>query len=399
VTSSTSETRAAAEAAVIERARALVPSLRERAATAEQLRRIPDETDRAFREAGLYRVLQPAMFGGLELDYGVHTELSAEIGRACPSSAWALSVTACHAWIFGMFPPEVQKAFWAGAPEATIATSFFADKVSVEREGAGFRLKGRWKFSSNVDHCQAALLMALIAPPGGGRPSAYFLYVPRRDYKIEDTWYSSGLIASGSNDVVVENAFVPEAHALDVALCNRGKSPGGAFHANPLYRLPLFAVFAYTLVGTALGAAQGALDHVADGLKGRSAVLTQIKLREQQSIQLRVAEASAEINAARAVLRQDRARINALAQAGQFADVDERVTWRLNLGYATKLCVNAVERLYPLGGAQGLSQGDPLQRAWRDVHAVGQHIGLVWDIQAVNYGAVRLGLDCPDPRI
>lgn len=393
------DTIAEREAALIARARALAAVVRERAGEAEHQRRIPDQTDREFRDAGIYRALQPAMFGGLELPYGAHTELAAEIARGCPSSGWAAGITACHAWIFAMFPSETQKAFWGPDPDATIATSFFGDRVSAVREGGGFRIKGRWKFSSNVDHCQAALLMVLVPPSGGGRPAPYFLFVPRRDYRIEDTWHSTGLMATGSNDIIVDDVLVPEPHALDVMACNAGKTPGGAFHANPLYRLPLFAVFPYTLVGTALGAAQGALDHIVDGLQGRSAVVTQIKLREQQSVQMRVAEAAAEINAAQALLRHDRSRINALATAGQFPALDERAGWRLNLGYATKLCVSAVERLYPLGGAQGLSTGDPLQRAWRDVHAVGQHIALVWDIQAVNYGAVRLGLPCPDPRI
>ncbi len=387
------------EAALVARAREMVPLLRERATEADRLRRLPDQTDREFRDAGFYRVLQPAMFGGLELDYGAHFELSAEIARGCPSSGWALGITACHSWIFSMLPAETQTAFWRADPRATIATSFFGEEVTVERQSGGFRIKGRWKFSSNVDHCQAALLMVLVPPTNGGRPSALFLFLPRRDYRIEDTWHAAGLMATGSNDIVVEDAVVPEAHALDVMGCNRGTSPGGTFHANPLYRLPLYAVFPFTLVGTAVGAAQGALDYLTEMLRGRNAAVTQIKLREQQSIQMRLAEAAAEINAAYALLRQDRARINTLAQAGQMPEIGERVNYRLNLGYATKLAVSAVERLYPLGGAQGLGAADPLQRAWRDAHAVGQHIGLVWDIQAINAGAVRLDLACPDPRI
>ncbi|MBV8536069.1 MAG: acyl-CoA dehydrogenase family protein [Alphaproteobacteria bacterium] len=399
MTAATSD-KAAVAAALMERARALVPVVRERAAEAERLRRIPQETDRDFRAAGFYRVLQPAMFGGTELDYGTHTELSAEVARGCPSSGWALGITASHAWIFSMFPPEAQKEFWGADPEAAIATSFFGEKVTLAREAGGFRLKGRWKFSSNVDNCQAVLLLAVLPPAGGaGRPNVYFLFVPRRDYKVEDTWHAAGLMATGSNDVVVENALVPEHYVVDIALCTRGKAPGGAFHANPLYRLPLYAVFPYTLIGAAVGAAQGALEHVAGMLEGRSAALSQIKVREQTAVQMRVGEATAEINAARALLRQDSARFNALAKAGQFPDTAERASYRLNLGYACKLCVSAVERLYPLGGAQGLAAGDPLQRAWRDAHAVSAHIALVWDIQAANYGALRLGLPCPDPRI
>jgi alkylation response protein AidB-like acyl-CoA dehydrogenase len=391
------------ESLLLDRARELAPILQKRASEAECQRRIPDETDREFREAGFYRVLQPAAFGGLELSYGIHMELAAEIARGCPSSAWVLGVIASHAWILGMFPPEAQREFWAKDPRATLASSFFPDGASVTREASGFRLRGRWKFSSGVDLCQGVILMAMAAPSeGSGPPSAYFLLVPQNDYRVEDTWFSAGLIATGSNDVVIENAFVPEFRGLEVMQPRNGKSPGGVFHKGYLYRLPLFAVFGYTIAGTALGAAQGALDALTDTLKNRTATQmnpVQNKQREQESVQMRIAESVAEVNAARALLRHDRSRINQQAGAGEFPDQDERVTYRLNLAYATKLCVSAVERLYPLAGAQGLAASNPLQRAWRDAHAVSLHVGLRWDINAINFGAVKLGLTCPDPRV
>ena len=392
----------AVEASLLERARQLLPALAARAAEAEKQRRIPEATHRDFLQAGFYRVLQPAAFGGLELSYGTHFELAAEIARACPSSAWMLGVMAAHAWILGMFPPEGQREFWS-EPGNIVASSFFPAGGTTTREGDGFRVKGRWKFSSGIDHAQGAILMAFSPAAGGGPPTPYFLLVPRQEYRIEDTWHASGLIATGSNDIVIEDAFVPGHRAVEVALTATGKAPGGIFHRGPLYRLPLFAVFGYTLVGTALGGAQGALDFMADLIQGRPAAgpsnAPAKKQREQESAQMRIAEAAAQINAARALLRQDRARINEQAQAGKFPGPDERVTYRLNLGYATKLCVGAMETLYALTGAQGLAMDNPVQRAWRDVHAVSLHVGLRWDIQAINYGAVRLGLPCPDPRL
>lgn len=397
------------EARLLARARELVSVVRTRAAEAEKNRRIPVETDREFRDAGFFRVLQPAAFGGLELSYGFHMRLAEEIARGCPSSAWVLGVIACHAWIFGMFPPQAQREFWSAEPGATLATSFFPDGASVKREGSGFRLNGRWKFSSGVDHCQGILLMAFVGPEspsaasgGGSAPVPYFLFVPRSRYRIEDTWHAAGLIATGSNDVLLDDVLVPGYCSLDVMQSVSGKPPGGVFHKSYLYRLPLFAVFGYTLVGTALGGAQGALDFVIDTLKTRGASQTNVsqnKQREQESVQVRVAEAAAEINAARALLRLDQARINEQGRAGNFPADAERVTYRLNLGYATKLCVSAVERLYPLSGAQNLAADNPLQRAWRDVHAVSLHVGLRWDLNAVNFGAVQLGLKCPDPRV
>ncbi len=394
--------QAALESSLLDRARQLAPVFAARAAAAEKHRRIPDETHRDFLDAGFYRVLQPAVFGGLELSYGIHFELAAEIARACPSSAWVLGVMAAHAWILGMFPAEAQREFWA-EPDNIVASSFFPAGGSAARENGGFRVQGRWKFSSGVDHAQGAILMAFPAASGGGSPSPYFLLVPRQDYQIEDTWHASGLIATGSNDIVIDGAFVPGHRAVEVALTATGKSPGGAFHPGPLYRLPLFAVFGYTLVGTALGGAQGALDFMAGLIKGRPAAgpsnAPASKQREQESAQMRIAEAAAQINAAGALLRQDRARINQQASTGEFPGQDGRVTYRLNLGYATRLCVGAMETLYGLTGAQGLAMDNPVQRAWRDVHAVSLHVGLRWDIQAINYGAVRLGLPCPDPRL
>jgi len=186
------------------------------------------------------------------------------------------------------------------------------------------------------------------------RPIPYFLFVPRSDYQIEDTWHSAGLIATGSNDVILDDVFVPGYRSLEVMQSVSGKPPGGLFHESYLYRLPLFAVFGYTLVELLWAGARGARlcrGHAQDA-RLVATESRQNKQREQESVQVRVAEAAAEINAARALLRVDQARINEQGRAGNFPTEEERVTYRLNLGYVTKLCVSAVERLYPLSGAQ-----------------------------------------------
>jgi alkylation response protein AidB-like acyl-CoA dehydrogenase len=391
------EAKTVSEAELKERARALLPGIRARADAAEQNRHVPEASFRTFREAGFFRLLQPRCFGGFELSYGAHTEISAEIARACPSSGWVVGVLACHAWIFGMFPQAAQRSLWEEDPAAVIATSFLPERASVARESGGFRVSGRWKFSSGAAHCQGIIVMAML-PRQGGPPDAYFLFLPRRHYRIEDNWNAAGLIATGSDDVVIENVFVPDHCALPVMDTAGGRSPGSAFHGNPLYALPLFAVFPFTLIGTALGAVAGALDFLADALSLRASVM-QVKLAEQPSVQMRIAEAQAELDAAWALVREDRVRINEAATARRLPEIAERVAYRLHLGYAAKLCVSAIERLYPLGGARFIDPHNPLQRAWRDTHAVAQHIGLVWDIQAINYGAVRLGVECPDKRV
>jgi alkylation response protein AidB-like acyl-CoA dehydrogenase len=386
----------AAEAALIAKARALAPLLRERAAQAERLRRLPDETHAEFRAAGFYRVLQPARYGGLEGRYGLHTMLGAEAARGCASSGWALSITACHSWIFGMFPREAQDEFWEPDPERTVASSFLAVQPSAVPADGGIRLRGRWRFSSNVDHCHGAILIAMV--PGASGPRQHFAFLHRDQYEIEDTWNVVGLAATGSNDVVVEDAFVPAHRLLDVMTTREGRSPGAQANPHYLFTLPLFAPFSHSLVGPALGAAQGALDQIVHDLRSKTSAAN-VKLAEQQTIQARIAEAAAEIEAASALLQADRARINDNGRLRLLPDDETRVRYRLNVGYAAKLSVQAIERLLPIVGGRGLELADPFQRAWRDAHAVAQHIALTWDLQALNYGAVRLGGKAADGRI
>jgi alkylation response protein AidB-like acyl-CoA dehydrogenase len=386
----------AAEARLIERARGFAPVLRERAAGAEEMRRIPDATHADFRDAGFYRVFQPARYGGLEARYGLHTMLAAEAARGCASSAWALSVTACHAWMLGMFPRDAQDEFWGDDPARAVASSFLPVGPKLAPEAGGLRLSGRWRFSSNVDHCDGAILLAMVSGPHGVAPQ--FLLVHRDQYEIEDTWRTVGLAATGSNDIVITDALVPAHRMLDVIATRDGNAPGAAANPNHLFRLPLFACLPHSLIGAALGAALGAVDQIVADLGGRSSV-TSVRLAEQQTIQARIAEAAAELQAAQALLQVDRARINDMARVGELPDDATRLQYRLNVGYAAKLCVQAVERLMPVVGGRGLELHHAFQRAWRDVHAVAQHIALVWDVQALNYAARRLGLKSGDPKI
>jgi alkylation response protein AidB-like acyl-CoA dehydrogenase len=381
---------------LIAAARELAPVLRERASDTEKARRVPAETDRAFREAGFYRTLQPARFGGYEMDYGIQTRLADELGRGCASSAWVMSITAIHAQMLGMFPAEPQDALWDDNPDATVATSFLPRKAEVEAVKGGWRVSGRWGFSSGVDHTQAVLLM--LSAPQGDRKTAGFAFFKKDDYAVEDTWYAAGLSGTGSNDIVVTDAFLPEPHFLPAMLTRGGETPGSAVNPGHLFRMPLFAVFPYNLIGPALGAAQGAMDAIVAEMTGRSSVAHQ-KLAEQQSVQMRIAEASAEVDAARALVMRHLQQINDMARAGESPHMALRTLYRRDLGFAAKMCVSALERVFPLVGGQGLAPGHPIQRAWRDVHAIAQHLGLTWDIQASMYGAVTLGQPCPDPRL
>jgi 3-hydroxy-9,10-secoandrosta-1,3,5(10)-triene-9,17-dione monooxygenase len=383
---------------LIDRARDMIPMLRKRASEAEALRRLPDATNEAFHAAGLYRMYQPRRYGGYEMDYQAQIDVAAEIGRGCGSSAWVLSILASHSWVQGMLGLEAQDEIWAKTPEAIIASAFPTRGATTTPVDGGLVIDGRWSFASGVDHCEWSHLNLLVPRPGQP-PQHYFAAVPRSDYTIIDDWHVAGMRGTGSKSIVVSKQFVPAHRALDTHACIGGPTAGSALHPGPLYRMPLFALFAHGIVGPAVGMALGALDCVLDPMRAARQTQGGQTVAELPTVQVRLAEASAEIDAARALLKAASDQATELAAADQLPALEQRVRWRRNGAYAGSLCLRAVERLYPLAGANGLADTSPFQRSFRDLHAACAHIALTWDVQAANYGGVLLGAASTDPKL
>ena len=170
-------------------ARELVPRLRERAAECEQLRHVPDDVVREFRKARFFRILQPARFGGLELDYGLAQIAMSELGRGCGSSSWVQAVVASHGWLLGRFPLEAQEAVWGEDPDATMSTASRTADGQIQEVPGGFILDGHWSFSSGIDACQWVMINAARLSPEGGRASNRRCIVPLERVEVVDDWY------------------------------------------------------------------------------------------------------------------------------------------------------------------------------------------------------------------
>lgn len=383
---------------VLNRARELVPIVRGRTKQADELRRMPDETVEDFRKAGFYRILQPAKFGGFELPYGVQTELAMVLGRGCASSAWDASITACHAWIGGMYAPKAQEEIWGDDQDTMLSTSFRSAGHQAQLADGGIQLSGKWQFSSGVHHCGWVILALDIQLKKAGRPNPILALVPLSACTIDDTWYASGLTATGSNDVVVEDHFVPDYRVLNVMELRGQATPGSAVNDHYNYRLPLHGVFSFNIIGSAIGAARLALESVVDGLSDHVSV-TSASVGEQPAVRLRISEARAATDAACALVMKNLAEISQSGAAGETPTMEQRLRYRTDNGFAAKLCLQAVDKIYPLLGARGLNAGDPANRAWRDVHAITNHIALTWDVQGILHSAHLLGFPSPDPRV
>ena len=388
------------QVSLIKKANEMIPYLKQHANETENNRRMLEETHERFLDAGFYSALQPARYGGLELDFGAHTLFSRELGKGCASSAWVAAILACHGWMGGMMPDECQAEIWEHDPQTCVATSFLAAGTKVERRGEEFLISGRWRFSSGVDFCKWALLILPVPQPEGkGPPDVYFVMVDLADCLVEDTWQSNGLKGSGSNDIVVDNVLIPKHRMLDARLTKGCGTPGSeAAGGGYLYGLPLFAISPFNLIGPAMGAARGALEDMIADMKSRQSV-TGADLTKVSTVHERIARAAALLDAADAVIERQLEGIVSKGRAGEEYSIEERVRYRINLGHSAKMCCDAVDTLLPLSGGRGLETTHPMQRAWRDVHAIAQHFGLVWDIQSSFFGSVALGHGCPDPKI
>lgn len=381
----------------VERASALVPALRARAATAEQDRRMSEETHEDFLAADLYRIFQPKRFGGYEMDLGLMVDVAAEVGRGCGSSAWNLTNIAVQGWIQGMHLPEVQEEIWADNPKALIASSFPGKGSSVKWVDGGLVVDGLWSFASGVDFADWNNLQIFV-PREGGPPDHYFGLVPKSEFEIVDDWFVTGLAATGSRSIKLSEVFIPERRLQFTSNIKGGDSPGSAINPSTLYKLPVFSVGLKHFSGSALGIARGGIELVEEDMLARKTV-TGMTLAEQPSVWLRIAEAGAQVDAAWALLLKDCIDAERMLDQGHKPSVEQCLKWRRNDAYAGRLAVNAIEHVYSLAGGRGLSSGSAFQRAWKDVHAAVQQMLMSWDMHALNYGKVRMGQPFSDPRV
>jgi 3-hydroxy-9,10-secoandrosta-1,3,5(10)-triene-9,17-dione monooxygenase len=371
---------------LLRRAAELVPVLKERAARTEQLRHIPPESVQDLISSGLIRIGNPERYGGHGIEYDAVFDVGWELGRGCGSTAWCYCLWTVHNWWIGHFPARVQDEFFASGPDTIFSSGLNPAGGKAVPTSGGFRVSGRWGFSSGCD--AASWVMVAVLAPG-----LTWLLLPRSDYDIVDTWFASGLRGSGSKDIVVTDAFVPTYRTLDPERAGDGEWTGWELHQRLSYRLPLRCLAGWDLAAPLVGIAQGAVDEFTSRLLGTSGPG---RTADSVPLQMRLAEASAEVDTARAVHRHDiREILDKAARGDAFTQID-RARYRRDKAFLAKLCVQAVNRLFEASGARAVLESEPIQRFHRDAHAASHHAALGWDPVAEQFGRQALGLG-PSP--
>ena len=380
---------------VIEGVRELLPALRDRAQEAEDRRAVPAESVKALEGTGFFRLLQPASFGGYEADPMTFYTAVRLIASACGSTGWVSSVLGVHPWHLGLFTPQAQQEVW-GADQSTRISSSYAPTGRAVKVDGGHQVSGRWSFSSGCDHASWVFLGQIVTD-ADNRPTDFRTFLlPRSDYVIDDVWDTVGLRGTGSNDIVVAGAFVPEHRSLSFMDVSRLVVPGQELNHGPLYKLPYGSVFSYGITTPTIGMATGAYEAHVTYLRERVRVAyAGQKAAQDPFAQVRVAEAAAEIDGAWLALERDMTELIGYARAGQQIPADVRLRVRRDQVRGTAQSIRAIDRLFENSGGRALKAGTPIQRFWRDAHAGRVHAINDPERALSMYGGGEFGLPVP----
>jgi 3-hydroxy-9,10-secoandrosta-1,3,5(10)-triene-9,17-dione monooxygenase len=379
----------------LERVDGILPLLRENTLRAEEIRRVPEENIRAMTEVGVFRATQPRRWGGLEVDPSAWEEALVRLGSACPSSGWVGGILGGHAWYVSMYSEQVQRDLWGADSDVRMASSF-APTGKVERVGDGFRLTGRWKFLSGVDHAGWVCLAGII-PDAGDGPEYRVFVVPAADYTIDqDSWRVSGLQGSGSKDITVD-AVVPEYRTQTVAEVYYGNEPGKVVNTGPIFQLPWLSMWAYNIASPAIGAAVGALDAFIGDNRRRASALLGTVAAQNAAVQVRLAEAMTLVSDARGRIPRTWDDIYADVVAGVPVSNEKRARARFEASYTVGQCLAAVNRVFEVGGGGVLDSGKLFQHYMRGLMGMRNHPYAVFENWAGLYATTLFGFPLDPP--
>ncbi len=301
--------------------------------------------------------------------------------------------------MLGMWPQAAQDEVWGASPDALIASAFVFPSGRARAVEGGYRLSGRWPFSSGIDAAGWTLLGGIVRDQHD-RPQEHRMFlVEAKDYRVIDTWYATGLRGTGSKDVEIAETFVPAHRTLPLDAIAGGPTPGSAANPSPLYMMPSLGLFSFVVGAVSLGIAQGAVADYRAAMRGRVGAYTGRRLADLGGVQLRLAEAAALCDIAGALMFKDCDEATSVTAAGAQPSSADKTRWRRDGAYAAGLCTKAVELVFTASGGAAVYLDAPIQRAFRDVHAANAHHALNWDVNGTQWGRVALGLPPDAPTL
>ncbi|HEX4408274.1 MAG TPA: acyl-CoA dehydrogenase family protein [Xanthobacteraceae bacterium] len=372
---------------MIARAKALAPKFATRAEAAEKARRLPAESIKDMLDAGMARILLPEKIGGYGLGFDSWFEVMRELGKADASHSWCAGLIIHHAHLVAQFPEAGQKIVWKDGLDVSVSASFAPNAQASPTDG-GYQVIAKGSpFASGVDNSTWVILGAMTPQEGGGNPEWRFFLLPQGHYQLRDTWNTAGMRGTGSNTIVTEGSKVPADLMMRLVDLGEGKTPGSKLYSHIIYHTPFFYYAPISFISPMLGAVQGAYELFCDWTKNRK---TQrgLPMAETKSIQVRLARAAADIDAADLLIR----RATSVTDTPELFSTELKARSARDFTRASELIVGAIDELVSLAGTACFGDTHPIQRAWRDIHMMSMHISLNTEMNYGNFGRVALGL-------
>ncbi|GLY71303.1 3-hydroxy-9,10-secoandrosta-1,3,5(10)-triene-9,17-dione monooxygenase oxygenase subunit [Amycolatopsis taiwanensis] len=382
--------------AVLEELRPVLPRIAERAGRTDADANVPVETMAELKAAGVFRMLQPKRFGGTESNPVAFYEVVRELSAICGSTGWVTAVLGVHPWQLGLFAERAQEEVWGSDPNALVSSSYAPIGRLTPVDG-GYRLSGRWSFSSGCGHCSWVLLGGWLAGADGKPVDVITVLVPRSDYVINEVWDVSGLRGTASNDIVVENAFVPKHRSIRNYDQARLRGPGHRINTGPLYRMPFASIFTTTVTAPIVGMAAGCYRNYVEQMRDRVRLSYGGRpFAEDQFAHVAVARAASEIDAAVLQLDRNITELYEYAAANEPIPIELRLRTRRDQVRGTERALEAIDLLFKTAGGNSLKRGNAVERAWRDAHAGSVHVANDVERALAMYGRGEFGFTIED---
>jgi 3-hydroxy-9,10-secoandrosta-1,3,5(10)-triene-9,17-dione monooxygenase len=384
----------------IERARALIPFLRKHAAANDTATMLVPEVVNALHENGLWRYIQPKVWGGMELDFVAYFDIPEMIGRGDAATAWVVANLASHHRGLALWSKQAQEEIWGKNPDILIASGIAFMQGTGRKVDGGIELSGKWGFSSGVDHSEWEQLACIVKDDAGKPIDWVMCQVPRPQFVVIDDWQTLGMRGTGSRTVTCDKVFVPDHRALSMHVANPAHAfPGLTVHTNSTFRVPTPSLGGHCIAGAMVGNATNMLEQTTALVKQRSTSYTGAKMRDFQAVQLRVGMAGAKIDAVRVWLRNDCLEAHHVYRSGGKLDMETKLRYKRNAAMGMKLLGEAVDSLFEMLGANGIYDSSAMQRLYRDQHSAAGHFSFSTDAQLGPWAQVAMGGEFKSPTM
>ncbi|GAB04535.1 oxidoreductase [Gordonia amarae] len=381
---------------IVARATALVPLIREHATEGAENRKISPEVVAALDESELLRIFLPARLGGLDVSMHTALETIAEVARGDGATAWVLTLLSSGTAFGATWNDQAQEEIWGADPRAKLSGTF-QPTPDVKRVDGGYVISGRWPYSSGSFAATWASLGMLVEVDDPTENPVALAHIPASDFTIEDSWYVTGMKGTGSDTIVVDNAFVPD-HRIQRLTGMFAGDFATSHKEDRIARVPFGSVAALILAAPQLGLARHALEIVRQSIVGKPILYTKYTQgRLSPTHQLAVADAATKINLAGLLLAQSADDVDRVVEAGVPFDLEDKARIRNNTGVIAELCKDAINLLLTAAGSGSFAEANVLSRIWRDSETAARHALVTSALGREAYGAVLLG--DPEPAL